>query len=224
MKQIIYLILIALTIVCAICCSEAVISLNTDDNEKTSEPPRQIHDSLSYELKQKHYETWHQVEHYFGSNKEIHHIIDINSVWLEFSDGYCTDSVLLKISYTPLYTDEITCENINPYINSTIYYDNGFKIGEAVIECSFIPENSDSLIFSVDNRNIEFPISELLYCPITPISLHINNADNKYIYSALLIEIYHPDNAIVIGNTTSAVESTETMEIPINIRYKKGLE
>lgn len=221
MKRVIRLILITLTIVCVINCSEKISPLNetTVNDEKTSDLPPPKSDSLSYELKQKHYETWHQIEYFFGSDKEIHRIVDVNLVWLEFSDGYCTDSVLLEISYIPLYTDKIICENINPYLNSTIYYNNGFKIGEAVVECSFVPQNSDNLIFSVDNKNIEFPISELLYCPITPISLHINNADSKYIYSTLSIEIYHPDNVMVIGNPTSAVESTETMDIPINIRY-----
>ena len=221
MKRIIKSILIALTIVCAISCSK--VNTLTDEitfgDERKSNPPRSSCDSLSYELKQKHYETWHQIEHYIGSNREDHRIIDVNLAWLEFSDGYCSDSILFELAYIPQHTNKISCSNPELYLNTTIYYDNGFKIEENIIECSFIVESSDSLIFSIDNRNIEFSTSDLQYCPITPKSLHINNVDSKYIYATVLIEIYHPDNVMVIGDTTSAVESIETIEIPVVIQH-----
>ena len=220
MKTIIKSILIALTIVCAINCSKEIIPLETttSDNEDSSKAPRSTLD-LNYELKQKHFETWHQIENYIGSNKEVHRIVDVNQVWLEFENGYCSNPVNFEIIYKPKYTDNIICENPKSYLNTVINYDNGFKIGETIIECSFIIENTKNLIFSFDDRNIEISLEELQYCPITPISLHINNVDNSYIYTTLQIEIYHPDNVMVIGSPTSAVESTEVIEIPLTIKH-----
>jgi hypothetical protein len=221
MKRIIKSALIALTIVCAISCSEKfpILDETSFEDERTLPAPPSPDDNLSYELKQKHYETWHQIEYYFGSDKEVHRIVDVNLVWLEFSSGYLSDSVLFEIAYNPQYTNQINCENPKAYLNTKINYDNGFKIGDSIVECSFVAENYDNLIISINDRNIEISSSELQYCPITPISLHINNVDSKYIYATLLIEIYHPDNVMVIGDTTSAVESIETIEIPVIIQH-----
>ena len=213
MKQIIKSILIVLAIVCTINCSK----VHPDIDETTSN--NQTTDDLSYKLRQKHLETCHQTDFSFGSNKETHRIVDVNKIWLEFSNGYYSDPLLFQIVYTPLCTGQVSLNNLESYLNTTIYYDNGFKIAEDLIECSFIPENTDNLILTVNDKTIELPFQELLFCTLTPISLHIDNVKNNYIYATLLIEIYHPDNVLIIGDSSSIVESTETMEIPVNIRH-----
>lgn len=221
MKRIIKPILIALTIVCAIYCSKVIQPLEnpTSNDNKSSVNPRSITDSLSYELKQKHFETWHQIEHYIGSNHEEHKIVDVNLAWLEFSDGNCSDSIFFEVVFRPQYPSQLNCKNPESYLNTYIHYDNGFQLGEDFIECSFVIESFDNLIFSINGKNIEFAPPELQYCPITPISLYIKNIENRCIYATLQVEIYHPDNVLVIGNTTSTVESVEIIEIPLTMNY-----
>ena len=213
MKTIIKSILIAFTLVCAINCSNEL--------PNHEEPFNQVHapdDISNYNLKQKHLETVHKIEYYLWSDKEDHKIVDVNKVWLEFSNGYCSNAVYFEIVYTPVYNGQIKHENITSLLNTTVYYNNGFKIGDDIIECSFTPEKTDNLVFHIGEQTVEILFPELLFCPITPISLKINSVDTNYVYTTLSIEIYHPDNLLVINSSGQAVPSNETMEIPLNIK------
>ena len=222
MKQIISSVLIALTIVCAICCSKIIIqppdTTNSDDYI-SSNSLLPDDDSLSYKLQQKHFTTWHQIIHYFGSDHEEHRIVDTNLAWLEFSNGQCSDSILFLTILAPQCTQIINCEKPEEYLNTVITYDNGFKFKESLVSCWFEIESSDSLNFRTDSTNITLPPPVPQYCQITPISIHIRDIRNKCLQTTLKVEIYHPDNVLTLGMENSTVASTETMEIPLAIPY-----
>lgn len=199
---------IALTII-TISCSKDIIPLNNEDKENNK---------LNHNLIQKHFVTWHLIDHYFGFGTQMqqHKITDINLAWLEFSNGTCSDTIEFKVTFIPQHTKKINCQNPENLIGCTIPYNNGFKFENDTIYCCFT-ENCDSISFNVGEKTIKFPPSELKYSAISPSKLFVENVENRKIHSVVSVTIHHNNN--IINFNGISVPSTETMDIPLIITY-----